>query len=214
MMRVAGIVLCGGGSSRMGMPKAWLPFGDEVMLQRVVRVVREAVAPVVVVAAPGQDVPELPPKVEVVRDEEEGWGPLAGLAAGLAALEGRVDAAYLSSCDVPLLTPQFIERVVQHLSEKPTDGRPWAFGIAVPHIAGHFHPLAAAYRLAVLPHVRELLATGRRRLLDLLDVVPARRIEPDELADIDPEFRSLRDLDSPDEYEAALGELGEGERGA
>ena len=107
-MRVGGIVLCGGRSSRMGRPKAWLPFGDEVMLQRVVRIVRAVVEPVVVVAAPGQDVPELPPEVEIVRDEIEGKGPLGGLAAGLAALEGQADAAYLSSCDVPFLMPEFV----------------------------------------------------------------------------------------------------------
>src|SRR5579871_4934557 len=85
--RVGGIVLCGGRSSRMGRPKAWLPFGDELMLPRVVRVLRAVVDPVVVVAAPGQDVPPLPPDVEIVRDEIEGKGPLGGLAAGLAALD-------------------------------------------------------------------------------------------------------------------------------
>src|SRR5947208_6518233 len=100
MMNVGGIVLCGGRSSRMGRPKAWLPVGDELMLPRVVRVLREAVGPVVVVAAPGQDVPPLSAGVEVVRDEVEGLGPLAGLAAGLAALDGPADAAYLSACDV------------------------------------------------------------------------------------------------------------------
>src|SRR5262249_57842743 len=89
MLKVAGIVLCGGRSSRMGRPKAWLAFGDELMLQRVVRVLREVVDPVVVVAAPGQDVPPLPDTVEIVRDEVEGRGPLQGLAAGLAALEGK-----------------------------------------------------------------------------------------------------------------------------
>jgi molybdopterin-guanine dinucleotide biosynthesis protein A len=70
-MRIGGIILCGGRSSRMGQPKAWLPFGDEVMLQRIVRIVRAVVDPVVVVAAPGQDVPELP-DVQVIRDQ----GPL------------------------------------------------------------------------------------------------------------------------------------------
>ena len=87
-MRAAGIVLCGGRSSRMGRPKAWLPFGNEFMLARVVRVLREAVDPVVVVAAPDQDVPPLPPAVRIIRDEIEGKGPLGGLAAGLAALPG------------------------------------------------------------------------------------------------------------------------------
>src|SRR5262245_40439806 len=100
-MRVGGVVLCGGESRRMGRPKAWLPFGGERMLPRVVRVLTEVVSPVVVVAAPDQEVPPLPASVHVVRDEERGRGPLEGLAAGLAALAGKADAAYLSSCDVP-----------------------------------------------------------------------------------------------------------------
>src|SRR4051812_47103723 len=103
-MRVAGIVLCGGRSSRMGRAKAWLPFGPELMLQRVVRLLSE-LSPRVVVAAPGQEVPGLPDSVEIVRDAREGLGPLQGLAAGLAALAGKADVAYLSSCDVPFLLP-------------------------------------------------------------------------------------------------------------
>src|SRR5437667_9469264 len=102
-MPVGGIVLCGGQSSRMGRPKAWLPFGDELMLPRVVRLLSEAVSPIVVVAAPGQDVPPLPDDVQIVRDAEQGRGPLQGLLAGLHALQGRADAAYLSSCAVPFL---------------------------------------------------------------------------------------------------------------
>src|SRR5258708_37920520 len=85
---VAGIVLCGGQSTRMERPKAWLPFGPEVMLQRIVRILSDVVSPIVVVAAVGQDVPDLPQAVEIVRDEHEALGPLAGLAAGLKALEG------------------------------------------------------------------------------------------------------------------------------
>src|SRR5205085_12330412 len=100
-----GIVLCGGRSSRMGRPKAWLPFGTELLLQRVVRVLRDVVEPVVVVAAPDQEVPPLPVGVFRARDDREYLGPLNGLATGLAALHGQVAAAYLSSCDVPFLLP-------------------------------------------------------------------------------------------------------------
>lgn len=196
-MRVGGIVLCGGRSSRMGRPKAWLPFGNEVMLQRVVRVLSGGVNPVVVVAAPGQDVPELPATVEIVRDEVEGNGPLEGLAAGLAALTGKVDAAYLSSCDVPFLKPEFVRRVISLLGDA---------AIAVPRVDGYHHPLAAVYRVEVLPQVRELLASNRLRPVFLFDVLPTRVIEPHELADIDPDFTSLRNLNKPEEYEAALRE--------
>src|SRR5262245_64205843 len=108
MLRVGGIVLCGGQSSRMGRPKAWLPFGPETMLGRVVRLLGEVVSPIVVVAAPGQDVPAVPADVLIVRDPERGRGPLEGLAAGLAALRERVDAAYASSWDVAFVPPAFV----------------------------------------------------------------------------------------------------------
>src|SRR4029453_16842762 len=91
---IGGIVLCGGQSSRMGRPKAWLPFGPETMLGRVVRLLGEGVSPLVVVAAPEQDVPPVPAGVAIVRDPERGKGPLQGLTAGLTALQGDADAAY------------------------------------------------------------------------------------------------------------------------
>jgi molybdopterin-guanine dinucleotide biosynthesis protein A len=197
-MRTGGIVLCGGRSSRMGRPKAWLPFGGELMLPRVVRVLREVVDPVVVVAAPGQDVPPLPADVEVVRDEVEGKGPLGGLAAGLAALEGKADAAYLSSCDVPFLKPEFVDRVIELLA---------GAAVAVPRVGDYFHPLAAAYRVSTRDEVMTLLAADRLRPVFLFDAVPTRVIEPHDLADVDPDVRSLRNLNTPADYEAAIREL-------
>ena len=197
-MKVGGIVLCGGRSSRMGRPKAWLPFGDETMLQRVVRIVREVVDPVVVVAAPDQDVPSLPAEIEIVRDIEQGRGPMQGLLAGLTALEGKVDAAYLSSCDVPLLQPAFVQRMIDLLGDH---------AIAVPQVDGFPHPLAAVYRLAVQPAVRELLAANRLRPAFLFDALPTVRVSADQLVVVDPQLLSLRNLNTPDEYEAVLREF-------
>src|SRR5438045_459856 len=91
--KVGGIVLCGGQSRRMGRPKATLPFGPELLLPRVLRLLCQAVDPIVVVAAPEQDLPNLPDETIIVRDEEKGRGPLQGLAAGLAALHGIAAAA-------------------------------------------------------------------------------------------------------------------------
>ena len=70
----AGIVLAGGQSRRMGVLKAWLPFGPERMLPRVVRLVGEVVRPVVVAAAAGQQLPDLPSWCEVVYDQREAAG--------------------------------------------------------------------------------------------------------------------------------------------
>src|SRR5690349_629710 len=98
----AGIVLCGGKSSRMGRPKALLPFGPELMLQRVVRILSTVVAPIVVVAARDQELPSLSGDVLPARDEREGRGPLEGLLAGMKELARRgctADLAiYATSC--------------------------------------------------------------------------------------------------------------------
>src|ERR1043165_2456560 len=72
-MRKGAIILCGGKSSRMGRDKATLPFGGELMLARVVRLLSEAVDPqgIVVVAAPNQSLPEVPAPVMIARDIHE-----------------------------------------------------------------------------------------------------------------------------------------------
>jgi molybdopterin-guanine dinucleotide biosynthesis protein A len=195
MIPTGGIVLCGGQSKRMGRPKAWLPFAGEIMLPRVVRLLGEAVRPVVVVAAPGQDVPPLPPEVTVVRDEERGRGPLQGLAAGLQALRGQVDAAYLSSCDVPFLWPAFVRRLIDLLGDQ---------AICVPRVGDYHHPLAAVYRVEVAEAVARLLAEDRLRPFFLFEAVPTRVVEAAELSDVDPTFQTLRNLNTPEDYEAAL----------
>jgi molybdopterin-guanine dinucleotide biosynthesis protein A len=195
MTRVGGIVLCGGQSKRMGKPKAWLPIGGEIMLPRVVRILGAVVEPIVVVAAPDQDVPPLPEGIEIVRDEERGRGPLEGLAAGLAALEGRADAAYASSCDVPFLRPAFVNRMIELLGSAQ---------ICVPRVSDYHHPLAAVYRVGVRPFVLQLLKENRLRPVFLFDAVATRVVEPSELSDVDATFESLRNLNTPEDYEQAL----------
>lgn len=193
-MTTAAIILCGGQSKRMGQPKAWLPFAGEIMLPRVVRLLGQVVAPIVVVAAPGQDLPPLPADVTVVRDEEKGRGPLMGLAAGLKALQGRAEAAYLSSCDVPFLRPAFVERLIELRGDH---------AICVPHVGDYHHPLAAVYRLDVLAEVERLLRENRLRPVFLFETVATRIVTAAELVDVDPALESLRNLNTPEDYQAA-----------
>ena len=198
-MTAAGIVLCGGRSTRMGVPKATLPFGPETMLQRVVRLLGTVVSPIVVVAAREQSLPELPSDIVVTRDEREQRGPLEGLRAGLKALPSSVQFAYITSCDVPLLVPEFVERMVELLGDHD---------IAVMEIDGFPHPLSAVYRRDTLPHVESLLENDKLRPVFLFDAVRTRRVRPEEMISVDPELRTLRNLNTPEDYLAALKEAG------
>ena len=197
--RAGGIVLCGGKSTRMGVPKATLPFGPETMLQRVVRLLGTVVSPIAAVAAQGQALPELPASVIITRDEREAKGPLEGLRAGLAALPDSVELAYATSCDVPMLVPEFAERMLELVRD---------YDIAVMEIDGFAHPLSAVYRRTVLPHIEALLAQDRLRPVFLFDAVRTRRVRAEEMAAIDPQLRTLRNLNTREDYLAALAEAG------
>jgi molybdopterin-guanine dinucleotide biosynthesis protein A len=178
----------------MGTSKALLPFGPETMLQRVIRLLGAIVDPIVAVAAVDQPLPDLPPDVIVTRDEREGRGPLEGLRAGLKALPVDVASAYVTSCDVPLLVPAFVEQMLDLAR---------GYDIAVMEIDGFAHPLSAVYRRATLSHVEALLAQDRLRPVFLFDAVKTRRVRPEEMT-ADPALLTLRNLNTRDDYQQAL----------
>ncbi|MBS0262634.1 MAG: molybdenum cofactor guanylyltransferase [Planctomycetes bacterium] len=179
----------------MGHPKAWLPFGPELMLPRIVRILSEVAGPVVVVAARDQALPALPAGIDILRDLQDDCGPLAGLATGLSALAGRCTTAYVTGCDVPCLKPEFVRHVVESLG---------AAEIAMPCDNERSYPLAAAYQVSLTARVQALLKQGERRLLNLVQVCRCHKIDVADLRAIDPELQSLWNLNTPAEYTAAL----------
>ncbi|MCU0960042.1 MAG: NTP transferase domain-containing protein [Pirellulaceae bacterium] len=179
----------------MGRAKATLPFGAELLLPRVVRLLAEAVAPCVVVAAPEQDVPALPAEVRVVRDRQSGRGPLEGLYCGLAALGTAADAAYVTGCDVPLLQPAFVRRMIDLLGD----------GDVVVPVEGAFHfPLAAVYRTRVVEPIALMLQRGELRMISFYERVATRTVPVDSLREVDPDLRSLLNVNKREDYARAL----------
>src|SRR3954462_14081073 len=202
MATAAGIVLAGGRSSRMGTPKPGLEWHGSPLLRRIVGIVDRSVdGPVIVVRAPGQELPALPADVEVVEDAEEGRGPLQGLAAGLGAAREQAEVAYATSTDVPLLHPMFVRRVLATLGED--------VDVVLPHVGGYPQPLAAAYRVELLDVVERLIAEDRMRPAFLFEASRVQRLDAAELladpalAALDPQLDSVLNLNEPGDYEAA-----------
>lgn len=204
--KLGAVILCGGKSSRMGTAKALLPVGPELMLQRVVRIVSEVVAAenIVVVSAVGQPLPALPENVLFATDARADRGPLEGLAAGMSALGDRVDLVYATSCDVPLLQPAFVERMFELIGADSPGG----WDIAVPRDGKFHHPLAAVYRVSVLGHIKKLLAADRLRPFFLIQEMHSLEVPVEQLRAVDAELVSLENANHPDEYLAALDQLG------
>ena len=181
----------------MGSDKATLPFGPEVLLQRVVQLVGEVVDPraMVIVASRDQVLPPLPDAVQMVRDDSEYPGPLAALATGLRALGNRADAVFATGCDLPLLVPALVEQLFALL-----DG----YDAVVPWDGNRDHPLAAVYRPQLAGEIEKLLTAGHFSMRALVTAIRTHRIHAEDLREIDPELRSLRNLNTEQEYAAAL----------
>ena len=202
LMSSAAIILAGGRSSRMGSAKAALPWHGSTLLRRVTGLALRTVdGPVIVVRAADQELPPLDPSVEVVADAREGRGPLQGLAAGMEAIGDRAVAAYVSSTDVPLLHPAFIRRVTAALDDD--------VDVVLPEIGGFRQPLSAAYRVALLPQVQELIAADRLKPAFLFERCRVRRLDDETilrdtmLARADPQRASVRNLNERSEYDRA-----------
>jgi molybdopterin-guanine dinucleotide biosynthesis protein A len=186
-MNRGAIILCGGRSSRMATDKALLPFGDESMLERVVRIVCSVVdaSRVAVVAAVNQQLPELDPAIRIVRDSVEFAGPLAAISNAVSAIE-PANAVFVTGCDTPLLKPELIEFLFAQLGD---------LAAIVPEDAERMYPLCGVYRVEVFNGDPKL-----RSMRDFVKHINAKRVDIDLLRAIDPELLSLRNINTRQDY--------------
>ena len=169
------------------------------MLEHVVARLSETVSPIVVVIAEDQPLPPLPADVMIATDEIPDAGPLAGILAGLDALAGKTTAAFVTSCDAPLLQTNFVQAMIQALDSHL---------LAIPREEDFLHPLAAVYRTELTTTIRTLLEAGQRRPASLVEQVSAIEVDVSQLKQHDPELDSLRNINTPAAYQALLDECG------
>lgn len=173
----------------MGRDKAELPFGDETLLTRTIRIVEAAVNDLVVVARADQLVPA---NTVVVRDPVDDQGPLVAIVTGLHSSRGEF--VFVTACDTPLLKPAVIVRLFDLIGDAD---------VCVPVDGGHVMTLCAVYRRAILPYADALVAAGQRSVRALIDRVDAKRVDAAGFRDIDPGLDSFFSCDTPERYEAA-----------
>ena len=189
------LIVCGGQSRRMGQSKPHLPFGDETMLERVVRIVSPTVDEVILLTGKVANLPELPYAVTELPDRVAGQGPAAAIYEGLKYVTGWSTASVVLGCDLPLVTEAQIEFLFARLPNHEA---------AIPRFEGYPQPLAAAYTNRAMEKMEEVLESGNQRLLDCIQPLDTCWVEPEELAVVDPNQGLLRNVNTPEAYRGAL----------
>ncbi|MGN6338364.1 molybdenum cofactor guanylyltransferase [Mycobacterium sp.] len=166
---LAGIVLAGGESRRMGRDKATLPGpgGAATLLEHVAGVLAQRCTPVFVMAAQGQPLPAV--QATVVRDDVRGQGPLPATGRGLrAAAETGARYAFVCAVDMPMLSAELIDDLVRLAAETNAEiVLPWD---------GRSHYLAAVYRTDLAERISGLVAAGARSMRALIDASDAQQL--------------------------------------
>jgi molybdenum cofactor guanylyltransferase len=189
MVPMPAAVLAGGASSRMGRPKAALPYGAGTLLEFQTRRLSETFEDVLVV------VKEMPAfaagPARIVLDRAAERAAIHGLTR---ALEEARDRIFVLAVDLPALTPA----VARRIAERSLATEALA---VVPRADGRLQPLAAVWRKASLPEVERRAAEGNRSLRDLAAAIGAEILEEADWRDADPTGAAFTNLNTLEEWE-------------
>jgi molybdopterin-guanine dinucleotide biosynthesis protein A len=190
-VEVAGFVLAGGKSTRMGADKAFLEFASQSLLKRAVALVSEVTQEVGIVGSQEKFAGHAPAVEDIFRD----CGPLGGIHAALRG--SRAELNLMLAVDMPFMTARFLSYLV---AEAGAASEAWA---VMPRSGGRFQPLCAVYRREFAVAAEKALRAGRYKIGLLLEDVPVRVIEEDELALGGFSANLFDNLNTPEELERA-----------
>jgi molybdopterin-guanine dinucleotide biosynthesis protein A len=158
-MRVAGAVLCGGASRRMGTDKALVEVQGRPMVMRVAAALEAAGCdPVLTVG--GDSVALTTLGLRHVEDEHPGLGPLGGLLTALAHAHDA-GALFVAACDLAWLDGETVGSVIAGLGDHD---------VALARTA-RVEPLCAVWRTTVRSMLEQRFAAGERSVHGVLELV-------------------------------------------
>jgi molybdopterin-guanine dinucleotide biosynthesis protein A len=198
--QIAGFILAGGASSRMGRDKGLLDFGGVPLILHTARLLEPLVAEVTVVGFPGRYAKL---GLRAIADDAQAkcgpdgpnCGPLAGIAAALATT--RSSWNLIVACDLPYLSAKWLDWLLSRASRSRGD-------VVIPRTEHGIEPLAAVYRRECGGPIAAALARGVRKVSDAIEELRMDFVYPREWRGIDSSGTILRNMNAPGDYQEAL----------
>lgn len=185
------IVLAGGRSSRMGYDKSELVVDGRRLIEKITESLREMFTQVVVVSnAPGFSVPA---GCLLVSDELPGFGPLAGIHAGLKATQSRF--GLVTACDMPNLNLEYVRFLKEELS-----ARKGPITVLATQYGGHMEPFTAFYRRDLVCAIEDYCNSGGRGLHAFLQNQGVTLIPESAARRFSPDWSMFANLNTPEQY--------------
>lgn len=184
---VAGVILAGGKSRRMGKNKALLEVNGERMIETAYRRMAELFDEVLLVTNTPESYDFIP--CRKIADIHPDMGPLGGIHAALSS--SAAERAFVTACDMPTLNRQLIRELCSI-----QDGG----DVVIPETPGGLEPLHAVYAKSCLPKMEKVMHAGERRILSFFDLAQVRLVPRGRIAALDPDYASFHNINTPEDY--------------
>jgi molybdopterin-guanine dinucleotide biosynthesis protein A len=199
--QVAGFILAGGASSRMGRDKGLLDFSGTPLILLTARLLEPLVAEVTVVGSPARYA-SLGLRVIADADnsqahgkpEKIGMGPLAGIATALSVT--HLPWNLIVACDLPYLSAKWIDWLL--LRALRSHGE-----VVIPRTEFGIEPLAAVYRRECHVPISAALARGVQKVSEAIGELQADIVYPRDWREAEPSEMILKNMNTPGDYEEA-----------
>ena len=193
-----GIILCGGRSRRFGKDKALLTIDGVPMVQRMAGRISQVVDGIVIAARDSAQceslaaVSAIPDGAEVVCDQVSGYGPVAGILAGLSA--SKSEYSICLACDLPYVNPDVIDALFGCAEAKGSDA-------AIPkNPNGRLEPLHAVYGRSMVGACRDAVGRGEHTIRGAISILERVVFVPVEsLRRFDPDLGTFLNVNYPED---------------
>jgi molybdopterin-guanine dinucleotide biosynthesis protein A len=196
-MRTA-IILCGGKSARLGSDKAMLMIDGTPMIARMIRRVSPVVDEIIIAArdqGQGRYITEaISNDLKVVYDPVTGYGPVAGIFAGIQASESEYSVCL--ACDLPHINPDVIDALFGYAEDDDGDA-----DAAIPlHSNGMIEALHAVYGRPMIHACQSAMENKEHTVRSAISLLKRAVFVPTELLrSFDPDLRTFLNVNYPED---------------
>jgi molybdopterin-guanine dinucleotide biosynthesis protein A len=189
----SGVILSGGLNSRMGgRNKAFLPIGNQTVLEKILNTFQNFFQEILLVTRQ----PELyrGKPVRIVQDIYEARSSLTGIHAGL--VHAQTEFVLVAACDAPFIRPELIRLLLGEIQPESD--------VIVPQKHQHYEPLCAVYSKRCIPFIEDQLNRSDFKILNFFDKIHLKILPIEKIMSADEEMISFYNLNTPEAYQECL----------
>lgn len=185
---ITGVILSGGGNTRMGGNKAFLEVDGQRIIDRTAKLFQRIFSQVILVTNELLEYAYL--DLEIVVDLIPKSGSLVGIYTGL--FYSSHTYCFVTACDMPFLSKKVIEHMITIRKN---------YDVVIPHLNDGYHPLYALYSRRCLKFIEELINKDNLKIIDFFNKVKVREVTSDEMNSLDPAMNSFFNINTPEDLE-------------